>query len=92
MMNASRIFVLLMLSAVACNGTVAVDVARADDPAKGATKKVDLGGDVTLELVYIPPANFKWAALRKRRHGPQVSKGERSRGRSASPTKASNRD
>lgn len=34
------------------------DVARADGPTKGATKQVDLGGDVTLEVVYIPPGEF----------------------------------
>jgi len=35
-----------------------VAVARADEPTKGATKQVDLGGDVTLEVVYIPPGEF----------------------------------
>lgn len=35
-----------------------VDVVRADDPAQGATKRVDLGGEVTLELVYLPPGEF----------------------------------
>ena len=33
-------------------------VARSDEPAKGATKQVDLGGDGILELVYIPPGEF----------------------------------
>ena len=35
-----------------------VGVARAGEPTKGATKQVDLGGDVSLELVYIPPGEF----------------------------------
>jgi formylglycine-generating enzyme len=34
-------------------------LAQADEPTKGATKQVDLGHDVTLELVYIPPGDFK---------------------------------
>ncbi|MCF6284463.1 MAG: formylglycine-generating enzyme family protein [Candidatus Hydrogenedentes bacterium] len=33
--------------------------AQADEPTKGATKQVDLGRDATLELVYIPPGDFK---------------------------------
>jgi hypothetical protein len=35
-----------------------VDVARAGEPAKGATKRLDLGGAVTLEVVFIPPGEF----------------------------------
>ncbi len=33
-------------------------VARSDEPAKGASKQIDLGSNVTLELVYIPPGEF----------------------------------
>ena len=35
------------------------DAAAADDPAQGASKVVALGKDVTLEVVYIPPGEFK---------------------------------
>lgn len=34
------------------------DVTHADEPTKGATKKVDLGGSESLEIVYIPPGEF----------------------------------
>jgi formylglycine-generating enzyme required for sulfatase activity len=37
---------------------VIVDSARVDEPAQGTTKKVDLGGGVILEVVYIPPGEF----------------------------------
>ncbi len=32
--------------------------AKGAEPAKGDTKQVDLGGGVTLELVYLPPGEF----------------------------------
>ena len=32
--------------------------AKGDEPAKDETKQVDLGGGVTLELVYLPPGEF----------------------------------
>jgi hypothetical protein len=37
---------------------VAALVARGDEPAKGAVKRVDLGGEIKLEVVYIPPGEF----------------------------------
>lgn len=50
--------VLLSLLLVTTGGGVATDVAHGQEPTKGATKQVDLGRDVTLELVYIPPGQF----------------------------------
>jgi len=44
--------------AIVCVGSVTGGVARADEPAKGATKQAELGGEVALELVYIPPGEF----------------------------------
>ena len=35
-----------------------VGATHASEPAKGTTKQVDLGGGVTLEVVYIPPGEF----------------------------------
>ncbi|MFV1994738.1 MAG: hypothetical protein ACC661_04825 [Verrucomicrobiales bacterium] len=32
--------------------------APAEEPTKGATRQVDLGGEVALELVFIPPGEF----------------------------------
>ena len=32
---------------------------HADEPAKGTAKQIDLGRDVNLEIVYIPPGKFK---------------------------------
>ena len=50
--------VLLSLLLMTMSGGVATDVAHGQQPTKGATKQVDLGRDVTLELVYIPPGEF----------------------------------
>jgi formylglycine-generating enzyme required for sulfatase activity len=47
-----------MLWLVMTASGVAALVARGDEPAKGAVKWVDLGGDVTLEVVYVPPGEF----------------------------------
>jgi len=44
--------------ALVCVGSVTGDVAQADEPAKGATKLAELGGEVALELVYISPGKF----------------------------------
>jgi len=42
---------------VFCLGVAATE-AHAGEPAKGESKLLDLGSDVTLELVYIPPGEF----------------------------------
>jgi len=44
--------------AIVCGVRATGGVARADEPEKGATKQAELGGDVALELVYIPPGEF----------------------------------
>ena len=38
---------------------VLVAVAHGEEPLKGAAKQIALGGDVNLEIVYIPPGEFK---------------------------------
>jgi len=52
--------VLLAFSCIAivCGVRVADGVARADGPAKGETKQIELGGGEFLELVSIPPGEF----------------------------------
>jgi formylglycine-generating enzyme required for sulfatase activity len=47
----------LLLIAVCCNVDLA-RVARAAEPKQGTAKQVDLGGGVSLEVVYIPPGEF----------------------------------
>ncbi|MDY0167397.1 MAG: SUMF1/EgtB/PvdO family nonheme iron enzyme [Thermoguttaceae bacterium] len=47
-----------ILFAAVCAIGGAAGVARSDGPAQGTAKKLDLGGDVTLEVVYIPPGEF----------------------------------
>ncbi|MFV1968609.1 MAG: formylglycine-generating enzyme family protein, partial [Pirellulaceae bacterium] len=49
--------VVLMAIIIEVSGTA--NAAPAGEPAKGAAKQVDLGRDVTLELVYIPSGEFK---------------------------------
>jgi len=53
-----RISMALLCVAIACVAGMTGDVARADERAKGATKLSELGGEVALELVYIPPGKF----------------------------------
>ena len=55
-MSRSRVVCLTLLSTllIATNCTPA----NSEQPAKGASRQVDLGGDVTLEVVYIPPGKF----------------------------------
>jgi len=43
---------------IVCVGSVTGGVARAGEPKQGATKQAKLGGEVTIELVYIPPGEF----------------------------------
>ncbi len=50
--------VVLAVVTTGCSWGV-VDVAAADEPVQGATKQVDLGNQVTLELLYIPPGEFR---------------------------------
>ncbi len=38
---------------------IAIDVVHGEEPVKGAAKQIDLGRDVNLEIVYIPPGEFK---------------------------------
>jgi len=60
-MRISNVFWILMLFAAVCGLEVGVstDLAHAEEPAKGTAKQVDLGRDVTLEIVYVPPGEFK---------------------------------
>ena len=44
--------------AIGCGVVCLTHVARADQPKQGATRQADLGGGVSLELVYIPPGEF----------------------------------
>ena len=48
----------LTLLLITMIGGPSADVARGEQPAKDTAKQVDLGRDVTLELVYIPPGKF----------------------------------
>ena len=48
----------LTIIAVVFGFDFSINVARADEPAKGTAKPVDLGGGVTLEVVYVPPGEF----------------------------------
>jgi sulfatase modifying factor 1 len=43
---------------VACGLFLIANIMRADEPVQGATRLADLGSDVTLEMVYIPPGEF----------------------------------
>ena len=58
--NAFDIF-LLSVGLMALTGQVSgtAHAAPADEPGKGATTLVDLGHDVTLEVVYIPAGEFR---------------------------------
>lgn len=38
---------------------ISIDVAHGEEPVKGAAKQIKLGRDVKLEIVYIPPGEFK---------------------------------
>ncbi len=55
-MNFTRTVLSLSLTAFVCG--LPVDTARADEPAQGTSKKLDLGDGVMLEVVYIPPGDF----------------------------------
>ncbi len=62
-MRTSNIFfmfepIMVLLAAVIGFG-VSLDVAHAEEPVKGAAKQVDLNRDVALEIVFIPPGEFK---------------------------------
>lgn len=48
----------LTLALITMVGGLAAGLARGEQPAKGAAKVLDLGGDVALEVVYIPPGEF----------------------------------
>jgi formylglycine-generating enzyme len=48
-----------VLIAVALQGSLAINPATADNPPQSDSRLVDLGEDVTLEVVYIPPGEFK---------------------------------
>jgi len=55
-----------------------IAIVHAGEPAKGATKQVDLGGGVTLEVVYIPPGEFMIGSTSKEREwatGPEGGTG-----------------
>ena len=54
----AKVSLALWCIAIVCVVGVAGSVSRADEPTKGSTKQVDLGGDVAIELVYIPPGQF----------------------------------
>ena len=54
MIESSALFVAAVLG---CG--VLVAVAHGEEPLKGAAKQIALGGDVNLEIVYIPPGEFK---------------------------------
>lgn len=61
-MSPDRVFVARIWSrfviAICCGVVCLTHVARADQPKQGATRQADLGGGVSLELVYIPPGEF----------------------------------
>ena len=50
--------IVVFLAIVVPSGCMS-DAASADEPAQGVSKVVELGKDVTLEVVYIPPGDFK---------------------------------
>lgn len=50
-----RLALLVLLMFV---GTTAGGITRAEEPVQGASKRIDLGNDVSLEVVYIPPGEF----------------------------------
>jgi len=62
-MGMSNVFYLfssaVLLTAIIFEVSGSANAAPAGKPVKGATKQVDLGRDVSLELVYIPPGEFK---------------------------------
>lgn len=58
-MNISRIrMTLCTIAALSSITFAATGAARGDQPTKGAVKRIDLGNDVVLEVVYIPPGEF----------------------------------
>lgn len=56
----------LLLAAIWAAGGLA-GIARSDEPAPGAAKQLDLGNDVRLELVYIPPGDFMMGSTAEER-------------------------
>jgi formylglycine-generating enzyme required for sulfatase activity len=63
LMSPDRVFVARIRSrfviAICCGVVCLTHVVRADQPKQGATKQADLSGGVSLELVYIPPGDFR---------------------------------
>lgn len=47
-----------LIRAAAAAGFLLATLAGAQEPTKGAVKRVELGGDAALEVIYIPPGKF----------------------------------
>ena len=63
-MNPTRHFLVIpALTAAVCSFLFSVVAAHADEPVKGASKQLDLGGGVKLEVVYLPPGEFMMGSM-----------------------------
>ncbi len=79
------------VAAVALLLTGAVNRGLAEDPVQGATRIVDLGDAVDLELVFIPAGEFKMGSTAEERAWATGIEGGATPGTDASPMKGSNR-
>jgi hypothetical protein len=57
-MRITNVLRLLLLSGVIFNVVLPAKSSAADPPAQGTSKQIDLGADVSLEVLYIPPGKF----------------------------------